>query len=284
MSGFPVVVVESGGIPVTAVESGAPVMTVSEHGGVAITLIESGGAPFVVENIEWVPTDLGDSLIAWWDASEGVSLSGSQVTAWADRKSGHSVTQGTAAARPLWSATSFGGKPSLTFDGIDDLLNMESLPFMSGATPGEIWAVVQQDALVADTGARRLISIGGATLSSRYIRRFVSGGVNRVHALVGDGTSLVQSGIPAVDASSRHVVRGVFTATSVQAGVDGTLGTSAAVVPNTPATRVNIGASSSSAIGAEYWQGKIRDVIVTDPLSTNQAGQLQTFLSARREI
>lgn len=232
----------------------------------------------------WSPSDLSSSLLAWWDSSYGVSLSGSQVTAWADRKSGYSVTQGTAAARPLWSATSFGGQPGLTFDGTDDLLNMEGLPFMSGATPGEIWAVVQQDALVADTGARRLISIGGATLSSRYIRRFVSGGVNRIHALVGDGTSLVQSGIPAVDASSRHVVRGIFTATSVQAGVDGTLGTSAAVVPNTPATRVNIGASSSSAIGAEYWQGKIRDVIVTLPLTTAQAAQMQAFLLPRRAL
>lgn len=232
----------------------------------------------------WSPSDLSSSLLAWWDSSYGVSLSGSQVTAWADRKSGYSVTQGTAAARPLWSATSFGGQPGLTFDGTDDLLNMESLPFMSGATPGEIWAVVQQDALVADTGARRLISIGGATLSSRYIRRFVSGGVNRIHSLVGDGTSLVQSGIPAVDASSRHVVRGIFTATSVQAAVDGTASTSAAVVPNTPATRVNIGASSSSAIGAEYWQGKIRDVIVTLPLTTTQAAQMQAFLLPRRAL
>ncbi|HTM77999.1 MAG TPA: hypothetical protein VL133_10260, partial [Devosia sp.] len=77
--------------------------------------------------ISWSPLALGASLLAWWDASQGVSLSGSQVTAWADRKSGYSVAQGTGAARPLWSATSFGGKPGLTFDGIDDLLNMESL-------------------------------------------------------------------------------------------------------------------------------------------------------------
>ena len=232
----------------------------------------------------WSPLSLGASLLAWWDASQGVSLSGSQVTAWADRKSGYSAAQGTSAARPLWSATGFGGKPGLTFDGIDDLLNMESLPFLTGAAAGEIWSVAQQDALVADTGARRLISIGGATLSSRYIRRFVSGGVNRVHALVGDGTSLVQSGIPAVDASSRHVVRGIFAADSVQAAVDGTAGTSAAVVPNTPATRLNIGASSSSAIGAEYWQGKIRDVLVTGPLSNDQATLLRTFLLARRAL
>lgn len=284
MSGIPVIVVESGGLPVTQVDSGAPVMTVSEHGGVAITLVESGGAPFIIEGIEWLPTDLGDSLLAWWDSSEGVSLSGSQVNAWSDKKGGYNAAQGTSAARPLWSSTSFGGQPGLTFDGIDDLLNMESLPFLTGAASGEIWATAQQDALVADTGARRLISIGGATLSSRYIRRFVSSGANRIHALVGDGTSLVQSGIPAIDASSRHVVRGIFTATSVQAGVDGTLGTSAAVVPNTPATRVNIGASSSSAIGAEYWQGKIRDIIVTAPLTTEQATQLRTFLMERRAL
>lgn len=54
MSGFPVVVVESGGVPVTQVQSGAPVMTVSEHGGVAITLTENA-APFVVLNLDGTP-------------------------------------------------------------------------------------------------------------------------------------------------------------------------------------------------------------------------------------
>jgi len=233
---------------------------------------------------EWSPVDLGASLLAWWDASEGVSLSGSQVTAWADRKSGYSVTQGTSAARPLWSATSFGGQPGLTFDGTDDLLNMESLPFMTGAVPGEIWAVIQQDALVADTAARRIISIGGSTLLSRYMRRFVSGGENRINALAGDGTSLIQSGAPAVNVSSRHVARGIFAADSVDASVDGVAGTSVAVVPATPATRVNIGASSSSAFGGEFWQGKIRDVIVTEPLSEEQSTLLNAFLSERRAI
>lgn len=232
----------------------------------------------------WLPFDLGASLLAWWDASSGISLSGSQVTAWADRKSGYAATQSFGASRPTWASSSFGGYPALTFDGIDDLLNLEGLPFLSGAAAGEIWVVIQQDALVADAAARRVVSLGGTTLLSRYIRRFVSAGANRIHALVGDGASLIQSGVPAVDASSRHVARAIFAADSVQAELDGVAGSPAAVTPNTPATRFNIGASSSSAFGGEFWQGKIRDIIATGPLAAEQVSLLKEFTMARRAL
>lgn len=52
-SGFPVVIVESGGIPVIQVEENAPLATVATNGlGVAITLVEKNGAPFVIQTPE----------------------------------------------------------------------------------------------------------------------------------------------------------------------------------------------------------------------------------------
>ncbi len=52
MSGFPVVVVPSGGAPFVAVESGAPVATVADNGlGTPITLVASGAPPLVIEGL-----------------------------------------------------------------------------------------------------------------------------------------------------------------------------------------------------------------------------------------
>src|SRR5688500_3331977 len=73
-------------------------------------------------------TILGASLLAWWtaDRADLITLSGSQVTSWKDVVAGYDVVQGVGGSRPLWSATSFNGAPSLTFDAIDDELTLGS--------------------------------------------------------------------------------------------------------------------------------------------------------------
>lgn len=230
------------------------------------------------------PLDLGTGLLAWWDSSQGVSLSGSQVTAWADRKNGYTLGQATSAARPLFDATSFGGFPGLTFDGVDDILFMSSMPFPAGSLASMIWCVLQQDAPNGDTAGRRAVSYGDVSASARYIRRFQSAGESRMAALVGDGTSAISSGSPALQTNSRHLVRGLFLADGVRCFADGIASPLVAAVPNTIATRVCVGASSSSSLGSEFWLGKIRDVIVTTDLNAPQTVQLQNFLMNRRAL
>lgn len=52
VSGFPVVIVESGGLPVTQVESRAPLMTVATNGrGIPVTLTDNA-APFIIQGAE----------------------------------------------------------------------------------------------------------------------------------------------------------------------------------------------------------------------------------------
>ena len=49
-SGFPVILVESGGVPVVNVGSGAPVATVATNGlGLKITLVTKNGIPLIVQ-------------------------------------------------------------------------------------------------------------------------------------------------------------------------------------------------------------------------------------------
>src|SRR5690606_10199289 len=83
--------------------------------------------------------------------------------------------------------TTFNGRPGLTFDGADDFLEYAGVGvFPASSTAGELWALVSQDALPADTTARYAVGYGGSTSpTGRGLRRGVSGGVNQATALWG---------------------------------------------------------------------------------------------------
>ena len=93
----------------------------------------------------------GGNLLAWWDASNTASftLAGSNVTSWAD-VSGHGLTadQSTAGQKPLYSATALGGKPGVTFDGVDDALQMSSVAsFPTGTNACTLIAIAKLDSV-----------------------------------------------------------------------------------------------------------------------------------------
>jgi hypothetical protein len=244
-----------------------------------IALAITPGNP--VLNNGWTPLRLGSSLLAWWDSAYGVSLSGSAVTAWADRKNGYSAAQGTGSLRPVFSATSFNGVPGLTFDGTDDYLELASQPFPSGANPCEIWSVVSQDALVADTGVRAVFSYGGdASTARRGVERSVVTGQNRVRVTQGDGTTGFTVTV-AADFSGRHIARGKYEAAQATAYMDETAGTPVASNASIGTSRARIGALSNTS-PSNYWQGVMRDVIITGALSASETAFLQQFLLARR--
>ena len=237
----------------------------------------------------WSPLKLGNKLLAWWDASYGITLSGNQVTAWADRKSGYSATQGVSSARPTWSTSAFNGYPGLVFDGNDDELTatesslLAALP--SGASPSELWAVAQQDALIGDTSTRTLVGYGDTLNTSRQLRRQVisSGTVHQLFAIVGTGGGSVSASETPADATGRKLLRGEFTATTLAFTLDGGARRISAAVPSTTASRLRIGSLTNPAAGT-FWLGKIRDVLVTLPLSADEAAKLQSFLLSRRAL
>ena len=234
----------------------------------------------------WTPLNLGSKLGAWWDASAGLSLSGSQVTGWADRKNGYTVSQGVSASRPTWSATSFNGYPSLTFDGVDDVLSVASHPFGTGATPYEIFGVVEQSSNPGVSTAQRcFISWGGSAGFGEQIRLFrnVSSGVNRLQGNVGTGpgAGIFPSELTQ-DFSFRHAVQLSMTSTQSRVTIDGIASSYSAAVPNILSGALTIGANASTVPG-QLWQGKVRDIIVTLPtLTADEITKLQTFVMSRR--
>ncbi len=75
----------------------------------------------------WRPTEITTAL--WLDAEDTstITLNGATVSQWADKSgSGRNATQATAANQPAYNAALLGGKPALTFDGVNDLMSIAS--------------------------------------------------------------------------------------------------------------------------------------------------------------
>lgn len=67
------------------------------------------------------------TIRAWYRADLGVTLNGSTVSAWADQSgNAYNLTQSTAGQQPLYSASdaAWSNKPSIAFDGVDDVLQL----------------------------------------------------------------------------------------------------------------------------------------------------------------
>jgi lysophospholipase L1-like esterase len=228
---------------------------------------------------------LGTDGLAWWDAGWGVSLSGPSVTSWRDRIAGLAPAQATAGAQPTWAAADFNSGPSVTCDGVNDTLALTSGfgPLPTGATPCWIWAVVEQSALVADTGSRTVVSWGGNVgppSTERRLRRTVVSGVNRAQMLVGTGAGASATiNDTAIDLSGRRLILAKIGATSTTISVDaGAVSTSSAVpATGTTLTQMTLGSGPAT----QFWSGKIRDVLITRPLSTDKEAAVRAFLSAR---
>lgn len=216
-----------------------------------------------------------DELLAWWDASEGITVTGSGVSAWVGRKRGYTLVQATDAARPAYSATGFNGSPGLTFDGTADYLSMESQPFGSDDGNFEVWAVLQNDAAGATAGNKFAVTIGAPSASGNMVRN-----TNNVMRSTTGASAVAEATGPF---ASRHVVRSIFKTGQISIAVDGGTAVTTAVDPAIGSTRTRVGSNISDAAGA-FWLGKVRDVIVTSLLTTAKASDLQTFLLSRRNL
>lgn len=242
----------------------------------------------IKEGVGWTPLVLGSDLLAWWDAGAGISLSGSSVTAWADRKGGYLAEQSLSGSRPLWSETSFNGAPGVTFDGNDDEVTCTAAALLAalptGAAAGELWLVGQQSELAVSGSITKIaMAYGGADgFSRRAIGRGRPSTVNRALVSVGVSGLINTPTDETVDFSSRHLVRGVI-GNGATIYVDGGPGTSVAGASTTSAARLRLGSSANTAASA-FWKGLIRDAIFTLPLSTEKAALMQTWGLTRRML
>ena len=231
---------------------------------------------------------LGSDLLAWWDADPSywgakgsIALGPTRVSSWSDVVGGYNmansdVTEGT---RPIWSASQFNGGYGVTFDGVDDLLALSTAPsqFPGSANPSELWVLAQND---ATAGARIFFGYGASNTTGRSV------GVNSTtaRAYTGDGTGFINTdfAVGGFTTGSRGVERGQFGATQTTGTFNGATPVSNIVVPSTTLTRLRVGAGPTGTAGANFAQGTVVAAIITNPLGSDRAPALQTWLISRR--
>ena len=237
----------------------------------------------------WTPMDLGAKLLAWWSADrfDLLTFAGSNVSAWNDVVAGISLTQATSGARPVYSATAMNGDPGITFDGIDDFLEIATAPasFPLGAAPGEIWGCADQIFTPAapNNNLRYIASYGGSN-AARAILRGTPAGINRAFAVTGDGATNLTTFDSDGVFFGRNFVRAQFGATETSITFSGFTPSTASVVPATTNSRVRIGATTTAGTASGFWGGAIRDVIMTSPLTTAEATSLAAYLTAHAKV
>lgn len=225
--------------------------------------------------------------LAWWSADRAdlMTLVGSAVSSLRDIYHAYDVTQAVSASRPAYSATSFNGKPGLTFDGGDDKLSNASgslLPI--GATPCEIWGVADQTDPVANNVNRGLFTYGASDGNRRRGIGRIGGGVtNRARVVSGTGAVEGSLTMSSGDFSGRCLVRGRITATARFISQDDGAEDTSAGVPDTTATggSTSIGSTVSAS---QFWKGQIRDILVTNALTGNQPTYITNLLKLRRAL
>jgi hypothetical protein len=231
----------------------------------------------------WSPLKLGPALLAWWasDRPELISLSSSKVTSWRDVVGGYDVAQATDGARPLWSATSFNGRPGVTFDGTDDFLETATSPLPTNAAlTYHMFGLAQQDGLVADAVTRFLICSGG-TNARRGIGRIVSGGANRGFSSQGSGAGNTPAIDTVVALDGRHVITGRFGPADTGVAVDSQAETVAAVLGSYNTSRLRIGANTITT-ATQFWKGAVSDIVCAVGLTPEQVFRTTAWLLERR--
>ena len=222
---------------------------------------------------------LGPNLLAYWDAEalDTLTLAGSNVTSWADRKNGYTGIQTVSGSKPAWSAAAINNRPAVVCDGTDDYLEL-ALPsgWPVSASPVEIWALVTQEALAADVTIRDAFAYGNSGVARRLGRSVVSG-VSRGRFTA--NSSAVDS---VVDLTGTHILQGIYSGTQSQISVDGNALTSFTITATTVAPIIRIGAATTTL--SSYWQGGINAIIVGTAFSAAQRAQILAFLKARGGI
>lgn len=243
--------------------------------------------PFDAAAPAFYPTDLGASLLAFWDAerTDLITKDGSNlVSSWKDVVGGYDAVQAIGASKPLWSATGFNGRPCVIPDGIDDEMTLAPVPagIPTGANGCIIFALVDQTALPADATARIAVSYGSSTTNTaRYVARIVASGQNRVQAQAGTGGAAVNANLTA-DFSGRHLAAAVITGADVIAQMDGVSSSPSAGVPGTATGRLRLFASAAGAAGA-FWGSPASAILVTSPtLTAEQLASLAAWANTRK--
>jgi len=232
----------------------------------------------------WTPLSLGAKLVFWFDAetTSSMTLTGSLVDQWRDRKSDFPVAQATSGFKPVLNPTGINGRPAVVFDGSDDYLqaiagSTSASAIPQGANTSEVWQLAN-DTAVGSAVLRMMLSTG-STSSQRRATGRNSALPNPVSLRVpqGAGTTPVNG---TTSLNGVHAVRTIFASAGSRVFVDQltTAEATTAVALNSTDTLLTVGSLTSSS---SFWQGPVNSVIVTTSLTADEADEMMNFLKTR---
>jgi hypothetical protein len=220
----------------------------------------------------WVPSVL-TSLCGWWDAldSTTLTLNGGNVAAWANKAAAATpASQATATAQPAYSATGRNNRPSVVFDGVDDVLPFTPTGFPSGSNPITVFVVGH----TTSSGSTNVFSYGAAA-SSQSVGVGISSGSVRGGLF---GFDAVSTATPWT--SQDQIVNFFATTGAASLRVNGASSGVAggASTPALSATNGRIGGSVNGTV----WPGSIQEILVfSRALTTNERQQVEGYLAWR---
>jgi hypothetical protein len=227
-------------------------------------------------------TPASDTLaLLWWDPT---TLAAGAVAAWTDRIASVAVSQGTALAQPVYSASAIAGAyPGVTFAGGDDVLTGAGV----GATlSGKTQLTVIFAATDAAATANRVLIEYGATGGNVVGGFSVLANAGVIDAFV-TATTLCERTGPE-DLTTRAVVSVVIDGTAGAAikairknGVALTLTGSNTITPTWTAANNSISFGNRAA-GTLPWAGAMGDVIIRHSAALDSTLLLhERFIGAR---
>lgn len=232
----------------------------------------------------FLPTQLSGCAL-WLRADMGVTLNGSTVSAWANQgTAGGSVTQGTAASQPTWSAT--GGpnsRATLQFDGGDVLANTTT-NLMASGDPSTTFAVVKSG--TAAGGAFFAQRRAGGDGRVRGHLAYVSGAQHFVSNNITDaGANIRLTGTPLGSITTAFIHEITFSAIGAAPAFYYN-GTQRTVLSGTQqAESGTTGYDVGSEAGILPWTGDISELIVfTRVLTAAERAVVRGYLSNRYAI
>jgi phage-related protein len=217
----------------------------------------------------WTPSSLGAALKADWRASD---LSDGAVASWPDTVAALSPAQATGSLQPVKSATACNGQPGVTFDGVDDLLSVESTTGIpTGSTSGEIWIAAVS---AANNGTTQpFVRYGAGVGAYRGVAKTSSRTIS-----VSDGTTTVLD--PPILDISAGIVGGIYVNGAYARQYNGNLNTRLSGTLNTATTRVRFGSDTNNTPAA-WMNGVLCEVAVTTALSESDRQKLEGYYAFR---
>jgi hypothetical protein len=247
---------------------------------------------------QWVPTDLGASLAAWFDGydSSTFTLVGSNVSQWRD-KSGNNrhISQGTASDQPIYSATSFNSTPAVTAAGNGDVLVASALWSPEPTNLSMIGGVIR-DTQNSDNGSSYRFFMSSPMA--------VDPGVRCVWAPRGTTGPVpidsIRSGILSANTSNQAIQASTTNATTIlsatlpdDAGyvanckiwLNGTVGSSPGGLPPSSGSSTRFTLFGDNSNNARSIIGTISDAIITDyVIGTTERQKGEGYIAWRRNI